>query len=79
LGEGGRKHITLLEGEITGSHGDEYGMSRLVVWWTFTDVSEVLTASIIALTMEAVRTSETLIKTGLIILQDEGKSVNLEG
>jgi hypothetical protein len=39
-------------GEISGSHGGLYedessGMLRCVVWYKFTDVSEVLTASII--------------------------------
>jgi hypothetical protein len=34
-------------------------MLRLVVWQKFTNVSEVLAASIIALMMEAARTSET--------------------
>jgi hypothetical protein len=35
---------------------------RRVVWWKFTSVSEVLTVSIIALMMEAARTSETWVK-----------------
>jgi hypothetical protein len=34
-------------------------MLRRSVWQRFTDVSEVLTASIIALTMEAASTSDT--------------------
>jgi hypothetical protein len=39
--------------EISGFHGGEYedgcllGCLRRVVWWKFTDVSEVLTASIV--------------------------------
>jgi hypothetical protein len=34
-------------------------MLRRVVWWKLTDVSEVVTASIVTLMMEAVSTSET--------------------
>jgi hypothetical protein len=37
-------------------------MLRRVVWQELTDVSEVFTASIIALIMEAVSTSETSVK-----------------
>jgi hypothetical protein len=41
------------------------GVQRRVVWWKFTNVSEVLAASIIwtiiALMMEAARTSETMV------------------
>jgi hypothetical protein len=36
-------------------------MLRSVVWQKFTDVSEVLAASVIALMMKAARTSETLV------------------
>jgi hypothetical protein len=34
-------------------------MLRLVVWWKFTDVSEMHTASIVGLIFEALSTSET--------------------
>jgi hypothetical protein len=37
------------------------GLYRRVVWYKFTNVSEVLAASIIALMMEAARTFETLL------------------
>jgi hypothetical protein len=37
------------------------GLLRRVVWWKFTNVSEVLAACIIALMMEAARISETLV------------------
>jgi hypothetical protein len=49
-------------GEISDSHGGEYGMLRRVVWQNFTDVPEVLAATIIsriALMLEAASTFET--------------------
>jgi hypothetical protein len=56
--------------EISGSHGgvdedDSSGMLHSVVWYKFTDVSEVLIASIIRkmnLMMEAASTSQTSVK-----------------
>jgi hypothetical protein len=44
----GKKIVT----EISGSHGGEYehdssGMLRRVIWYKFTDVSEVLAASVV--------------------------------
>jgi hypothetical protein len=54
----GDKHPRILE--ISSSHGGEYGMLRRVVWYKFADVSEVLTSSI-ALMIEAVSSSETLV------------------
>jgi hypothetical protein len=60
-----------MEGEISGSHGGEceVGLLRDVIWYKFTDVSEVLAASIIRsmstctglLIMEAGNISETSI------------------
>jgi hypothetical protein len=35
---------------------------RPVVWWKFSDVSEVLAATVIALMVEAASTSETSVK-----------------
>jgi hypothetical protein len=44
-----------------GNSDDSSELLRRVVSWKFTNVSEVLAASIIALVMEAARTSETLV------------------
>jgi hypothetical protein len=56
----------LFQDQISGSHGGEVwrllssGLLRRIVWLIFTDILEVLTASIIVLMMEAASTSETL-------------------
>jgi hypothetical protein len=58
--------VTFKLGEISGSHRDKYEDGCLLrccttVWWKVTDVSQMLTASIIGVTIEAASTFGTLV------------------
>jgi hypothetical protein len=56
--------------EISGSHGGdyEYGSLCRVIWQKFTDVSEVLGASMSVLMMEAASTSETSVNVYMFVI-----------
>jgi hypothetical protein len=46
-------------GEISGSHGDKYEMLRRAVFEILTDVSDVLTASIIAASLNYLKITKS--------------------